>query len=190
MREVMADSIPRDEAKSLKATPAVRARFFEALANGASVTKAAKITGISRQHWYWLKEHVAEVAEAWANAEEEYKDRLRDILWERITERKASKTTTTTGDMGTVFKVEEWDAHSEKLLFEEVKRVWPEYNPAVRVESTTEHTGSVTFQHQLADPSYLAAYLAVLIEHVPQFARLRPVLPLLQAIEGEAGEAA
>jgi hypothetical protein len=185
-----------------KSTEATRAAFFAALSRGASVTKAAEGSGLTRQRWYQLKESDPEVAAGWANAEEEYKDRLHDILWDWITGQDELKTVTTTGGIGgTITRTEESKRRSEKLFLEELRRLVPEF----REQTTINVQGSIdvnaTVTHQLADPLHQVETFAVLIEHNPAYAFVQRALPLIQvsveveqarrrdeqrAIEGEA----
>ncbi|MGO8867339.1 MAG: terminase [Alphaproteobacteria bacterium] len=61
-----------------KVTPEKRAQFIAALENGASVTKAARATRISRQEWYRTRKDDEAFAAAWDAAIEIGTDALED----------------------------------------------------------------------------------------------------------------
>ena len=63
-----------------KATPAIKRKFCEALARGASVTKVCAALEISTAAMYYQRSSDAEFREAWADALERAADRYEDRL--------------------------------------------------------------------------------------------------------------
>ncbi len=61
-------------------TPALKRKFCEALANGASPTKAAKAIEVARSTVYYQRSIDPEFKEAWADALERAADRYEDRL--------------------------------------------------------------------------------------------------------------
>ena len=65
-----------------KATPAIKQKFCEALAGGASVTKVCAALEISTAAMYYQRSNDIEFREAWADALERAADRYEDRLHE------------------------------------------------------------------------------------------------------------
>lgn len=178
-----------------KATDRVRERFLKALAKGATVTEAADSTFVSRQHWYKLRDSDPEFAQAWLDADEQYKDRVRAKLrgWAVDEGLFLETTTTTTEPDGSVTTTHQRKQNvSERLLLAELKRLFPEdYGDQSKV--TIEHAGQLNahITHELSAPPHVLATLENTLLYNPDYQHLAPeLLPnvrrALAAIEGEA----
>lgn len=128
-------------------TPERREAFVRLIAEGVTVSGAARAVGINRQHAYEVREKDAEFAAAWADAEETYTDWLRDEFRRRlregvVTERDLAFRGQLTGDKAST-RVMDTD-----LLLRELGRRDPSYGERRQVE----HTGAVahTYEHILA----------------------------------------
>ena len=73
-------SVDGPERRIAKMTPALKQKFCEALANGASPTKAAKALEVARSTVYYQRGIDPEFKEAWADALERAADRYEDRL--------------------------------------------------------------------------------------------------------------
>lgn len=73
-------SVDTRERRVAKMTPALKQKFCEALANGASPTKAAKALEVARSTVYYQRGIDPEFKEAWADALERAADRYEDRL--------------------------------------------------------------------------------------------------------------
>lgn len=71
-----------DEKRRLvrKITPALKRKVCEAIANGASPTRAAKAIGVSRSALYYQRDVDPDFREAWAEALETQADMYEDAL--------------------------------------------------------------------------------------------------------------
>lgn len=63
-----------------KMTPAKKRTFCEAIANGASPTRAARALGVARTTVYYQRSIDADFAAAWEEAQEQDADRYEDAL--------------------------------------------------------------------------------------------------------------
>ena len=73
-------SVDGPERRVAKMTPALKQKFCEALANGASPTKAAKALEVARSTVYYQRGIDPEFKDAWADALERAADRYEDRL--------------------------------------------------------------------------------------------------------------
>ena len=73
-------SVDSPERRVSKMTPALKQKFCEALANGASPTKAAKVLEVARSTVYYQRGIDPEFKEAWVDALERAADRYEDRL--------------------------------------------------------------------------------------------------------------
>ena len=71
-------SVDTRERRVVKMTPGIKRKFCEALANGASPTKAAKALEVARSTVYYQRGIDPEFKEAWADALERAADRYED----------------------------------------------------------------------------------------------------------------
>ena len=63
-----------------KLTPPLKRKFCEAIASGASVTKAAQALGLARTTFHYQRAIDPEFAEAWQDALERFADRCEDRI--------------------------------------------------------------------------------------------------------------
>lgn len=141
-RHVSADSCGTIAAMSLRrtgGTPKKVDAFFDAMAQGLSVSSACKASGLARRTAYRMRQQDEEFSLRWADAHEDGNDAFQDEARRRA--------------MEGVLQADGVRKYSDNLLMFVMKKRMPEYRDTVQVNSTVTHRNEPLRRAAERDPA-------------------------------------